>query len=96
MELNGIYKLSYTLDREPKDLILSVELRQIEGLMKKGQNVWCGYATLDKMPYEKTDLSHCVNARLAAQRIGRILKDELKAKAKESNQVLRVKKEEIK
>jgi hypothetical protein len=95
MELKGKYKLSYTLDREPKDLVLSIELRQIEGLMKPGQNVWEGHAMLDGQPYHKYDLSHCVNARLAAEKIGRILREEIKAKAKKDIKVFRVKNEEL-
>lgn len=95
MELKGKYKLSYTLDKEPKDLIFEVELKLIEGLMKPGQNVWYGVAKLDGKPYEKVDLSHCVNAKIAAQRIGQGLRDELKAKAKTAEQLFRIKKEEI-
>jgi len=95
MELKGKYKLSYTLDKEPGDLIFEVELKLIEGLMKPGQNVWRGSALLNGRPYEKEDLSYCVNAKIAAQRIGQRLRDELKSKAKAEEQSFRIKKEEL-
>jgi hypothetical protein len=96
MELKGTYKLTYTIDREPKDLVLVIELKWIDGLMKKGQNVWEGIATLDGQPFEKYDLSHCVNAKTAVERIGHALRDEIKAKCKADGQSFRIKKEEIK
>lgn len=96
MELKSKYKLSYTLNKEPKDLVLDVELRQIEGLPKKFQNVWQGFATLDGKPYEEEDLSHCVNAKTAVMRIGHKLRDKLKVEAKKENKVFRIKNEEIK
>ena len=96
MELKGIYKLSYTLSKEPKNLLLVIELKMIDGLMKPGQNVWEGIATLDGLPYTKEDLSHCVNARLAAERIGKQLKINLKTDAQKNGQTFRVKKEEVK
>jgi len=96
MELKGTYKLSYTIDREPNDLVLAIELKWIDGLMKKGQNVWEGKATLNGQPYEKYDLSHCVNAKAAVERIGHILRDEIKANCKAENKSFRLKKEEVK
>lgn len=95
MELKGKYKLSYTLDREPKDLLFEVELKLIEGLMKPGQNVWHGVALLDGKPYDKVKLDYCVNAKIAAQRIGQGLRDDIKNKAKTEGQSFRIKKEEI-
>ena len=95
MELKGKYKLSYTLDKEPKDLIFEVELKLIEGLMKPGQNVWYGVATLDGKPYDKVKLDYCVNAKIAAQRIGQGMRDEMKLKAKAEGQSFKIKKEEI-
>jgi hypothetical protein len=96
MELKGTYKLSYTLDREPKDLSLLVELKQIEGIPPKGRNVWEGIATLDGQPYIKEDLRWCVNARIAAERIGKQMKLKLKEDTQKAGQSFRVKKEEIK
>jgi hypothetical protein len=95
MELKGKYKLTYTIDRVPTDLILNVELRQCEGLHKPGRNIWEGVAVLDGQPYTKEDLRYCVNAKIAAERIGHKLRDELKEKSKKDGTSFRVKKEEI-
>jgi hypothetical protein len=96
MELKSRYKLSYTLNKEPKDLILDIELRQTEGIPKPFQNVWQGFAVLNGQPYDKEDLSHCVNAKFAAERIGHKLRDDLKVKAKKENIPFRIKNEELK
>jgi hypothetical protein len=95
MELKGKYKLSYTLDKVLTDLLLNVELKQCEGLLKPGRNVWEGFAILNGQPYAKEDLTHCVNARLAAERIGHKLRDEIKNKSKEDGKSFRIKKEEV-
>jgi len=96
MELKGKYKLTYTIDRVPTDLVLDVELKMIDGMMKPGQNVWEGVAFLDGQIFTKEDLSHCVNAKVAAERIGHKLRDELKATASKGGKSFRVKKEELK
>jgi hypothetical protein len=96
MEVKGTYKLSYTLDRELKDLTLVIELRQVEGMIKTGQNIWQGYATLDGKDYDKPNLECCVDAKLAVERYGKQLKEELKANALKAGQSFRIKKEEIK
>jgi len=96
MELKSTYKLSYTLDKEPKDLILVIELRQFEGMIKTGQNIWQGYATLNGEDYHKPNLECCVDARLAVERYSKQLKEELKANALKAGQNFKVKKEEIK
>ena len=95
MELKGKYKLTYTIDRVPTDLLLNVELRQCEGLHKPGRNLWEGVATLDGQPYTKEDLTHCVNTKVSAERIGHQLRDELKEKSKKDGASFRVKKEEV-
>jgi len=96
MEIKGTYRLTYTIDRELNDLVLAIELKWIDGLMKKGQNVWEGKATFNGQPYEKYDLSHCVNAKTTAERIGHELRDEIKANCKAEGKSFRIKKEEIK
>jgi len=95
MELKGIYKLSYTIDKEPKDLMVTVELKMIDGLMKKGQNVWEGHVMVSDRAYEE-DLSHCVNAKVACERIGHKLRDEMKTKTKANGSSFRIKNETIK
>lgn len=95
MVLKGTYKLSYTLDKELKDMIVTVELRMIEGFNKPGRNVWEGHVLVSDRAYTE-DLSHCVNALLACERIGHKLRDEMKAKAKAAGQSFRIKKELVK
>ena len=95
--LKGTYNLLYTSNKEALGLSVIVELKQIEGLMKKGQNVWEGFVTVNyDGKYTGEDLSHCVNARLAAERIGKKLKKEIKDKCKAEGKSFRIKKEEIK
>lgn len=96
MELKGTYKLSYTLDKEPEELLLIIELKQVDGIPKKGQNVWEGKAMLNGHSYEEETLPWCVNAKLACERIGKKLRDEIKANAKAENKSFRLKNETIK
>jgi hypothetical protein len=95
MVLKGTYKLSYTLDKELKDLIVTVELKMIEGFNQPGRNVWEGHVVVSDREY-KEDLSHCVNALIACERIGHKLRDELKANAKAEGHSFRIKKELVK
>jgi hypothetical protein len=93
----GIYNLLYTIDKETFGLNVIVELRQVEGIPKKGQNVWEGVVTVNyDGKYAGEDLSHCVNALIACERIGHKLRDELKTKAKAEGKSFRIKKETIK
>ena len=39
MEFKGTYTQKYTVDREAKELVVEVELRQHDGLGKPGQNI---------------------------------------------------------
>lgn len=95
MVLKGIYKLDYTLDKEPKNLIVTVELKMIEGFNQPGRNVWEGHVVVSDRQYTE-DLSHCVNALIACERIGHKLRDEMKASAKAEGHSFRIKKELIK
>jgi len=95
MVLKGIYKLDYTLDKEPKILMVTVELRMIEGFNKPGRNVWEGHVVVSDRQYTE-DLSHCVNALIACERIGHKLRDEMKATAKVEGHSFRIKKETVK
>jgi len=96
MEIKGIYKLIYTLDKETKELIVIVELLQREGLHKPFQNLYYGKATVNGQPYDDTMLSMCVNAKFAAQRIGIQHREDLKEKYKKSEHKFKIKKEELK
>lgn len=95
MNLKARYKLSYILDKEVKNLVLDVELKQIEGLPTPYQNVWEGYAVLNGSPYKDDDLSHCVDAKSSAMRIGYKLKNEIKTKARSNHMIFRIKSENI-
>lgn len=95
MKLKGQYKLVYTLDKEKNELFLEVVLKQTEGILQKGKNLWYGIATLNNKPYTKEDLTSCVDAQSAAKKIGRKLLSEIKADAKKKGLVFRIKKEEI-
>jgi hypothetical protein len=95
MILKARYKLSYILNREPKELVLDVELKQVEGIPQKGQNIWKGFAILNGKPYNEEDLSCCVNAKTAVERIGHKIKEKIKNEAKEKKQSFRIKKEEL-
>jgi hypothetical protein len=70
MKLKGTYKQKYTLDREAKELVVEVELKQINGMGKPGQNLWYGVATANGQDIEHKDLPHCVNAEYMAETIG--------------------------
>jgi hypothetical protein len=96
MELQGQYKLTYTLNRVKTEMVVEVELRENRGSQEPRQNLWSGHATLDGQPYEDKDLSHCVNARGCAEGIGIRLRNERKAKAKAEGDSFRIKKEEVK
>ena len=91
----GIYKLTYTLDKELKDLIVTVELRLAEGFYKPGRNVWEGVVVVNDRQYSE-DLSYCVNALIACERIGHKLRDEMKTTARLNNTSFRIKKETVK
>lgn len=96
MEMKGIYKLMYSLDKEPKELTVVVELLQTEGMHKPFQNLYYGIATVNGQPYEDSMLSMCVNAKLAAQRIGVKHREDLKENYKGGEHKFKIKKEELK
>lgn len=96
MEMKGTYKLTYVLDKEVKDLTVNVELNLMDGLHQPFQNLYCGTAWVNGQPYEDTLLSMCVNAKLAANRIGIQHREKLKAKYKKGDHKFKIKKEELK
>jgi len=96
MKFKGTYKLIYTLDRSEKELLVEVQLKQVEGKLKPNQNVYYGEAHINNKLSATIDLSHCVNARYAAEKIGLEMKNELKKKAIDENLSFKIKSEEIK
>jgi len=91
MKLKGKYSQKYTLDKEQKELVVDVELKQIDGLMKPGQNVWYGVATANGKTIDHKDLSHCVNAESMAERIGLEIIEAWKTRAKKEGKSFRLK-----
>lgn len=91
----GTYKLTYTVDDIINEMIVEVELKPISGLIKPFQNVYYGVVYVDGSLYNKKDLSHCVDAKLAVEEIGLELKEELKKRLRKEGKSFRFKKEEL-
>lgn len=96
MTFKGTYKLTYVLDKETKELTVIVELMLREGMGKPFQNLYVGNAIVNGQPYDDERLESCVDAKLAAERIGLEHKEKLIAKLKKEGKRLKIKKEEIK
>ena len=92
MKLKGTYKQAYTLDKEAKELILEVELKQIEGTIKPGQNIWYGIASANGKKIEHKDLPYCVNAEYMAEKIGLEIIKSWEIRAKKENKIFKLKK----
>jgi hypothetical protein len=95
VEIKGIYKLTYTVDKHEEELRVDVELKLNVFPLKPFQNVYCGIAYVNGAIYDKVDISHSVNAKYAAEEIGLRLKEELKKKLRQEGKSFRIKKEEI-
>jgi hypothetical protein len=97
MEMKGTYKLTYSLDKETKELTVAVELLLREGMGKPFQNLYVGNAVVNGQPYDDERLEYCVNAKMAAERIGHIHRDKLVKKYKKNTEhKFKIKKEELK
>ena len=92
MQFKGIYTQAYTLDRESKELVVEVELKQHEGLAKPGQNVWYGVATANGNEIKHKDLPYCVNAEYMAETIALEIIEAWKIRAKKQGNSFRLKK----
>ena len=93
--MKGEYKLIYTTDDVLSELVVLVELKPISGLLKPFQNVYYGVVHVNGELYNKKDLNHCVDAKLAVEEIGLELKDDLKKRLRKEGKSFRFKKEEI-
>jgi len=91
MKLQGTYSQKYTLDREQKELIVEVELKQHDGLVKAGQNIWYGVATANGKEIQHKSLPYCVNAEYMAETIGLEIIAAWKKRAKEQGKNFRLK-----
>lgn len=91
MKLKGEYKQKYTLDREAKELVVEVELKQIDGMGKPGQNLWYGVATANGKNIKHKDLPFCVNAEYMAEQIALEIIASWKFRAKKQGKSFRLK-----
>lgn len=95
MVTKGKYMLVYVLDKKHIELLVEVNIKQVDGLVKPLQNIYYGTAYVDGVIYTKKDLSCHVNAKFAAEEIGLELKNEIKEKLHAENKRLKIIKEEI-
>ena len=91
MQLKGKYKQAYTLDREQKELVVEVELKQIEGMFEPRQNIWYGVATANEKEIKHKDLPYCVNAQYMAEKIALEIIEAWKIRAKKQGKSFRLK-----
>jgi len=91
MKLKGKYKQAYTLDKEAKELVVEVELKQIDELIKPRQNVWYGVAIANDNEIKHKDLSSCVNAEYMAETIALEIIEAWKIRAKKEGKNFRLK-----
>ena len=91
MELKGTYTQKYTVDRELKELVVEVELKQVDGFCKPRQNLWYGVATANGKEIKHKDLPYCVNAVYMAESIGLEIIQAWKIRAKKEGKSFRLK-----
>ena len=91
MKLKGEYRQAYTLDREAKELVVEVELKQVDGFLKPRQNVWYGVATANDKEIKHKDLPFCVNAEYMAEHIALEIIAAWKIRAKKQGNSFRLK-----
>ena len=91
MEFKGTYKQKYTLDRESKELVVKVELKQVEGFHQPRQNLWYGVATANDKEIKHKDLPYCVNAVYMAEQIALEIIEAWKIRAKKEGKSFRLK-----
>lgn len=95
MKLKGKYKQKYILDKEPKELVVEVELKQIDESVKPCQNIWYGVATANNKEIKHKDLSHCVDAINMAETIGLEIIEAWKTRAKKEGKSFKLKRKQI-
>jgi len=91
MKFKGRYSQAYTLDREAKELVVEVELKQRDGLIEAGQNIYYGVATANNKEIKHKDLPYCVNAEHMAEIIGLEIIEAWKTRAKKEDKSFRLK-----
>ena len=91
MKFKGTYKQNYILDKEHKELLVDVELKQIEGMQQPFKNVWYGKATANGKDVKHKDLPFCVNAEYMAETIGLGIIEAWKTRANKEGKIFRLK-----
>lgn len=91
MVLKGKCIIKYILDKEPKELVVEIELQQVNGFLEPFQNVWKGIAMINDNLFDHPDLSYCVNAQLMAERIAWDWIEEKRIQYKNENKNFRLK-----
>ena len=91
MKLKGTYKQAYTLDKEAKELIVEVLLKQTEGMLQPRQNIWYGIAIANGKEIKHKDLAYCVNAEHMAEKIGLEIIESWKTRANKEGKVFKLK-----
>jgi len=92
MKLKGTYKQAYTLDKEAKELVVEVLLKQTEGMQQPRQNIWYGIASANGREIKHKDLPYCVNAEHMAETIGLEIIEAWSNRAKKENKEFKLKK----
>lgn len=82
----------YMVDKETKELVVEVELKQREGFLESFQNLYYGVATANGKVIEHKSLPYCVNAVYMAETIGKEIIQAWKIRAKKQNKTFRLKK----
>jgi len=91
MKFKGTYSQKYTLDREAKELVVEVELKQHDGLVPAGKNIYYGVATANGKEIKHKSLPYCVNAEYMAETIGLEIIEAWKTRAKKEGKNFRLK-----
>jgi len=91
MQFKGEFIQKYTLDREAKELVVKVELKQIDSPKRPRQNIWYGIATANGKEINHKDLPYCVNAQYMAETIGLEIIGAWKVRAKKEGKSFRLK-----
>ena len=97
MTEKGTYSLTYIVNKETKEITVVVNLLLRDGMAKPFQNLYVGNAIVNGHPYDEDDsLEYCVDAKIAAERIGHEHKEKIIAKYKKEGKRVKIKKEELK
>lgn len=91
MKLKGEYRQKYILDKEQKELVVNVELKQHGGLFKPNQNIWYGIATANDKVIKHKGLPYCVDAVYMAETIALEIISAWKLRAKKECKIFRLK-----